>query len=206
MRGPVIPCMIAGEGDVDGVVAARLLAYIGIPAGSRYITRGKDRLESRIAGYNQAAQLGPWLVLVDLNAKMDCAPRLRAQWLPSPVSRMCFRIVVRTVEAWLMSDAERLAQFLGISQSLVPRDPESDLHPKETLVQLARRSRYRVIREDMLPKEGSGRLTGNAYGARLIEFVSRRWRPDVASRKSDSLRRCLKRLGEMRDMLHGITS
>jgi hypothetical protein len=193
--------MVAAEGDVDGVVAVRLLAYVGIPAGVSYITRGKDRLKSRLAGYNTAARFGPWFVLVDLNARIDCAPPLKAQWLPSPAPRMCFRVVVRTVEAWLMSDSERLSQFLGISPNRIPRDPESERHPKETMVNLARQSRNREIREDMVPREGSGRSIGNAYCARLIEFASRRWRPDVASRRSDSLRRCLNRLKEMRAAL-----
>jgi hypothetical protein len=186
-----IPCSIACEGDVDGVVATRILKHVGLPAASIYVARGKDRLKAQLAGYNQAARRSPWFVLVDLNRKLDCAPRLRREWLPSPSSHMCFRVAVRTVESWMMADAERLARFLSLSPSLIPRKPDMEMSPKEMLVNLARRSSRREIREDMVPREGSGRSIGNAFNARLIEFAARQWRPAVASRRSESLRRCL---------------
>jgi hypothetical protein len=53
------------------------------------------------------------------------------------------------------------------------------------------------IREDMLPRRGSGRPIGPAYTSRMIEFVENNWRPEVAARSSDSLRRCLVRLREI---------
>ena len=54
------------------------------------------------------------------------------------------------------------------------------------------------VRQDMVPREGSGRTEGPAYTSRLIEYATDRWRPDVAVRRADSLRRavaCLQRLG-----------
>lgn len=185
-------CSIAVEGDVDGKVAERLLEHVGARTAALYVTRGKDRLQAKLPGYNQAARFSPWLVLVDLNQKLDCAPLLRAAWLPSPAPHLCFRVAVRTLEAWLMADAQRLADFLGVPAGAVPRKPESELRPKETMVNLARRSRRREIREDMVPREGSGRPVGNAYSSRLVEFASGRWRPVVAARRSDSLRRCIR--------------
>ena len=197
MSGSLIPCSIVCEGDVDGVVASRLLAHVGIPAGTIYVTRGINRLHSKLAGYNEAARWSPWLVLVDLNHKFDCAPRLRKAWLSSPSPQMCFRIVVRTLESWLMADAEHLARFLDVPPSHIPRNPEAETSPKETLVNLARRSGSIEIRQDMVPREGSGRPIGSAYNARLIEFASRHWRPHIAGRRSDSLRRCLSRLNNL---------
>jgi len=61
----------------------------------------------------------------------------------------------------------------------------------------ARRSRSRVIVQDMVPRRGSGSRVGPGYKGRLIEFVTathHRWRPDVAAQRSDSLRRCLNAL------------
>lgn len=107
--------------------------------------------------------------------------------------RMCFRVAVRETEAWLMADCERLAQFLGVRRSWIPGDPEAVDDPKTTLVDLARRSRRRDIREDMVPRAGSGRSVGPAYNSRLIEFATDRlrgWRPDVAAAGADSLARC----------------
>jgi hypothetical protein len=65
------------------------------------------------------------------------------------------------------------------------------------MVVLAAQSRRHDIREDMLPRPGSGRAIGPAYTSRMIEFIQSYWRPDVATFSSDSLRRCLTRLGEM---------
>jgi hypothetical protein len=67
------------------------------------------------------------------------------------------------------------------------------------VVDLARRSRRRAIRDDFVPREGSGRRIGPLYTSRMIEFVedmTAGWRPDEAARLSPSLARCLRRFGE----------
>lgn len=66
--------------------------------------------------------------------------------------------------------------------------------PKQALVNLARTSRRRAIRDDMVPREGSGRAVGPGYTSRIIEFVSNHWRPEQAAHVSDSLRRAIARL------------
>lgn len=96
-----------------------------------------------------------------------------------------------------MADAEAFALFLGISPSKVPFLPEFDPAPKKLLLQLARSSSRAEIREDLIPKETSGRRTGPNYVERLAEFVEGYWRPEIAALRSDSLRRCLARLQEL---------
>jgi hypothetical protein len=148
-------------------------------------------------GYNNAARFAPWVVLVDLNAEAECAPALLRTWLPQPAPLMRFRVVVRKAEAWLLADRQRLSRFLGVSADVVPRNPEAIADPKREMVDLAARSRRSAIREDMVPRPGSGRAVGPGYSSRLIEFVSdlaSGWRPDVASRTADSLSRCIKSL------------
>jgi hypothetical protein len=190
----------AVEGNVDEAVVRRLIDHVGATPGPVYGRNGKDHLRRRIANYNQAARLSPWVVLVDLDHDAECAPPLRSAWLPSLSPFMCLRVAVRQVEAWLLADRERLAKFLSVSTSRIPHNPETIEHPKNTLVELARYSRRRDIREDMVPRPGSGRSVGPAYTARLIEFViseRKGWRPEVAARYSDSLNRslrCLRRL------------
>ena len=96
-----------------------------------------------------------------------------------------------------MADAEALAGYLGVPRGRVPRAPEGLDDPKGAMVALARRSRRKAIREDMVPREGSGRRVGPAYAARLIEYAATAWRPGVAARHAESLRRaidCLRRL------------
>jgi hypothetical protein len=187
----------AVEGDVDEAVLARLVANVGAQIGTVYGRKGKHHLKQKVTGYNQAAERTPWIVLVDLNDEQSCGPLLKAAWLPSPSQMMCFRVAVREVEAWLMADRERFAAFMGVARVRVPLQPENVDDPKELVVQLARQSSRRIIREDLVPAAGSGRKVGRAYTSRLVEFAQNPWRPDAAANTCDSLNRTLRRLEEL---------
>ena len=187
----------AVEGIVDETVVRTLIVFAGASPGPVYGRQGKSFLRQRINGYNAAAQHSPWMVLVDLDNDHDCAPPLREAWIAETAQRLCFRIAVREVEAWLLADADRIAEFLGVAGRRVPANPDNLGDPTATMIALARMSRRRDIREDMVPGQGSGRQVGPAYASRLIEFASGSWRPNIAAERSDSLRRainCLKRL------------
>ena len=93
-----------------------------------------------------------------------------------------------------MADAERFAEFLAISASKIPPYPDKEPDPKGTLIALARMSRNRRIREEMVPREGSGAQVGKLYAPSLNKFTSEHWRPEVAANHSESLRRCLNAL------------
>ncbi len=190
----------AVEGIVDEAVAGKVVGHAGGQLGDVYGKEGKALLRQKIRGYNNAARHAPWLVLVDLNGEADCAPPLCRAWLPEPARLLCFRVAVRQVEAWLIADTDRLADFLSVAKGKVPCDPETLPNAKAEMVNLARHSRRRAIREDMVPREGSGRAVGPAYPSRLIEFVTMHWRPEIAAQRADSLGRaiaCLKRLIEV---------
>ncbi len=197
---PISPVITAAvEGIVDEAVVRRLLAYAGAVPGSVYGKRGKLDLRRRINGYNNAAQLRPWLVLVDLNNDAQCAPLLCRKWLPNPAPQLCFRVAVRQVEAWLMGDAETLARYLRVARSRIPVDPESLPNAKAEMVNIARGSRTLAVRQDMVPRPGSGRAVGPAYASRLIEYIQRDWRPEIAAQRADSLRRAIDCLQQLVD-------
>ncbi len=59
------------------------------------------------------------------------------------------------------------------------------------MVNAARRSRYRAMVTDMVPRPGSGRSTGPAYSSRMFEFVQNHWDPGNACAGADSLERCI---------------
>lgn len=181
----------AVEGVTDEAVAIRLIQHVGASPGPVYGRNGKPYLRDRIDGYNNAARNAPWFVLVDLDQDAACAPPLLEAWVPDRAPKLCFRIAIRAVEAWLMADAEALAGFLGVSRARVPAHPDAVTHPKQALVNLARQSRRRAIRDDMVPREGSGRAVGAAYPSRLVEFTSNHWRPQQAANTSESLRRAI---------------
>jgi len=187
----------AVEGDVDEALLRRILQHVGLDLGHVHGRKGKPHLLLSLAGYNNAARFVPWVVLIDLDDDGDCAPVCINRWLPEPSPLMRFRVAVRAVEAWLLADRERVATLLGISPRLVPNAPDNLANPKRALVDLARRSRYRKIREELAPREGSGRAVGPLYTTRITQFVddtANGWRPGYAVDGSDSLRRCVDRL------------
>jgi hypothetical protein len=190
----------AVEGLVDETVLRRLVEVVGARLGAVYGKKGKQHLQQKLDSYNQAARFKQWVVLVDLDQDADCAPLLRDSWLPKPSPYMHFRVSVRAIEAWLLADQQNLSTFLAVSASRIPSDPEAESQPKRTMVELAKHSHRREIREDMVPRPSSGRMVGPGYTSRLIEFVtatSTGWRPDTAARSSDSLNRCLRCLRQL---------
>jgi len=182
---------------LDEAIVRRLVRDLGEELGPVYGRRGKNHLDAKIVGYNQAARSSPWLILRDMDHDDYCPVSLRDSLLSAPESNMCLRIAVRSVESWLLADSRSIATFFGVSAALVPRNPEALDNPKGSLVNLARRSNRTAIREDIVPRQGSGRSEGPAYTARMIEFVDGRWQPNIASGNAKSLDRtirCLKRL------------
>jgi len=188
------PVNLLVEGPTDEVVVRRILDYVGLHCGRVYGKMGKPDLLGRLPRYNQAASYSPWLAVVDLDRVPECAPLLVREALPEPAPGMRFRVAVQAIEAWLLADAERLSGFLSVPISKIPFDPDAIDEPKRLLVNLARQSRRRAIREDMVPRPGSGARVGPGYTGRLVEFVAQAalcWRPEVAQQRSASLRSCI---------------
>ena len=84
-----------------------------------------------------------------------------------------------------------------ISSSKVSPNPDLDPQPKRTLINLARTSRRKAIREDMVPRQGSSLTVGPHYADQLIEFTKNYWQPDEALKRSESLQRCVYALSSL---------
>lgn len=193
-----MPVFISGavEGPSDEAVFRRIVNARGAEIHRIQVQNGKENLRRAVPGYNDAAKRAPWLVLVDLDQDFDCPPPLVQQWMPIPSRYMSFRVVVRQIESWLLADRDRFASFFSVTRD-VPDDPDSLPDAKQALLEAIRRSRRKAVKEDMLPREGSGRRVGAGYTSRLIEFASdpaEGWRPDPAAKRSPSLASCLRRL------------
>jgi len=195
---PTLVVTVAVEGPTDVPVARRILESVGLEMGPIYEMGGKAGLDKRLNGYNRAAAFSPWLVLRDLDHDAPCAAALVANLLPRRSDKMAFRVAVREIEAWLLADGDRIASYLVVPRSRVPDSPDRLSHAKRALVDLARRSRKRAIRDDIVPEQGVRAQVGPGYLGRISEYAAVHWRPHVAAHSSPSLRRCLTALKGVR--------
>jgi len=194
-----IPINLAYEDDLSLEIVLRILESPGvISSNKRFLTgtlfqgRGFGYLKRNINGFNKASKGMPYLILTDLDDE-ECAPIMVREWLQQTRNpNLIFRIAVREVESWVLADRPGFAKFLGISQKKVPVKPDELPDPKAHLINLARASRKRAVRDDIVPKQGSTAKQGPAYNERLVSFVKATWNPSTARQFSPSLERTLK--------------
>lgn len=190
----VAPITVAVEGSTDEFVIRRLLSHVGLQHYQVIGKNGKHDILAKLPQYNRAAQHWPWLVCVDLDHDAECALQFISEYLPDPSPNMYFRVAVRAIESWLLADRNGIAGYLGIAAANVPLGPDDLSNPKEVLINLARRSTRKALRDDIVPRVGSGARVGPGYISRIAEFVTgaaNRWRPEVAAATSPSLNKCI---------------
>ena len=186
-----IPINIAVEDDLSEAVLRKILQD-RYDVGDCYQKRGFGYLKKNIRGFNNASKGMPYIVLTDLDMG-ECAPTLIEKWLQVPIHHnMLFRVAVREVESWVLADRDRFAKFLGIRKTLVPVNVGAIDDPKKCLINIARKSRKRNLREDIVPTERSTAKQGPDYNGRLISFVKEFWNPYEAMHNSPSLERAIK--------------
>jgi hypothetical protein len=192
-----IPIYLAVEDDLSEAVVRRLLLDTerDYAVGTVFGRSGFGYLRSRANNWNAAAAAGtPVLLLTDLD-QSPCPPGLIDDWLDiEPHANLIFRVAVREVESWVLADSEGFADFLGVNETLIPRRPDQIADPKKSLVNLARRSRTRALRESIVPRQGSTAVQGPDYNGCLGEFVRNQWDRDAAVGRSPSLSRAWERL------------
>lgn len=184
------------EGLLDESVARKLITHCGHTPGDGFGKNGIDYLRMKAGGFNVRAAYGnSILLLVDfMDTGFDCPPAVPATWLAARSERLLLRVVVPEIESWLLADREGMAAFLGISLALLPDAPETLPDPKQTLVNLARRSRRRDVKAALVPAEGISAVVGPEYLAALQEFVGDSWDVEQAQMNSASLKRTVTRL------------
>jgi hypothetical protein len=198
-----IPITLAVEDELSESMLRAILLQTrrDFLVGSVYGRKGADYLRQKLRGFNMAARGSAFLVLTDLDTH-HCVPDLIENWFNCHLdeypqrkhANLVFRVAVREVESWVMADRERFADFLGISSKLVPEQTDTIRNPKELLMGLASKSRYRRLRDDIVPRPGDQRKTGPDYNGRLGEFIHFSWRAEVAYKHSASLADAWKRL------------
>ena len=189
----ILSVSLATEGDLDEQVLRQFLEQSGreISAGVCYGKHGRDHLKQNMVRFNQAARVHSFIVLADLEDD-DCAPSVVQDWLPyGRDPNLILRIAVRMVESWLLADSDAFAEFIGVPIARIPVQPDFEEHPKRLIVQIARKSRLRAIREDLVPSPDSTSQVGRNYVGQLTRFVLQTWRVERALAHSPSLARAL---------------
>lgn len=185
-----IPINLVFEDELSEFVLSKLLSCFGqkFYTGYSYNGRGFGYIKKNIHGFNQAAITTPFLILTDLD-NHECPITLKNEWIKHPINpNLIFRVAVREVEAWLLADIEGFSSYIGVSEANFPLEPEIEADPKQTLINLVRRSRKRAIREDIVPINANAQIGPN-YNQRLMEFVLNHWNLNNAIQRSDSLGR-----------------
>lgn len=183
---------MAVEGRLDEALLRTLLRYTGRSFNVRAISCGGcEELRKKANTLNHSAKGVAVLVLTDLD-RNECAPTLIRDWFTAKIHpNFLFRVAVRSIESWLLADREVIAQFLKVPEKNIPTDVESLDRPKQTLVNLARKSRIKAIVEDIVPPERSTSHQGPGYNLRMMEFIQKNWNIEKAAEQCDSLRRTI---------------
>jgi len=191
-----IPINLVFEDVLSEAVLKQMLKQSQRPflVGDCFNQRGNDQIQKKISGFNNAAKGMPYLVLTDLD-NADCPLVILSEWLTQPKHpNLLFRIAVKEVEAWLLAHREAFAQFLGISVDLIPGDADRIPDPKQCLINLAKKSKKRNLREAIVPERNSTAKIGKDYNRPLIEFVNESWQVASAQTNSPSLKRAMNAL------------
>lgn len=160
-------------------------------AGSALGMRGSSYIKSKLKAFSQASEGMPHIIMTDLD-NAECAPALIRQWTDSEMHRNClFRIAAKEVDAWLLADREGFAAFIRVRVGMIPENTESIPNPKEFIIQLAQKSRKKIMK-DLIPI-GSGKQ-GPGYNVILQDFVKNHWNPENAKVHNRSLSKMIDRL------------
>ena len=186
-----IPAVV--EGYVESIFLPVVLDQIG-RADLQPIIRnagGESKFWLAAARYNEAGKHMPVIGLADLE-QARCASSLLAGKLPHKSGGFHLRIAVRMLESWLLADRQAMARFLRVPISTLPLNPDGEAHAKRLLVDIARRSTSKAIRNALVPDD-SGGIVGADYAATMIKFIEEHWRVAVARKSSPSLEKACQR-------------
>ncbi len=197
-----IPINLVVEDNLSEVAIKKVLesSQQRFSVGACYGKHGFGYIQKRLHSFNNAAKGMPLLVLVDLES--ECPPAQINKWLDHPINpNLIFRIAVKEIESWILADRKGIASFLGISQKHIPFVSDEIADPKDCLINLARKSRKRQLRESLIPRANSTAKVGPDYDGQLSKFVTTSWNISEASKNSDSLRRCIEAINRFNPTL-----
>lgn len=195
--------ILATEDELSEQVGLTLIQEVGLEASRQLRRQGNGYLRNRISNFcSIAADVQPVLVITDLDQQV-CPSAMILDWLGQRKrpDNMLLRVAVREIESWLLADHDGIRKLLGQKVSgHLPDDPDSLLNPKQELLKLSERA-PRATRNELLPPKGAFSPQGLGYNTVLSQFVRECWNSDRAEKRSPSLKRTKKRIGELANRL-----
>jgi len=188
---------------MEEAVARQLLPSCGHELGTVYGKRGCEYIRENATKFRHlATEESGLLVLTDFRdtgetCVIDALQQYIWHKMPKPPRSFLCRFAVYELESWLLADREGLAKFLGVAVAKIPRQPEREELPKRALVNLARASRKKGIREGIAPPAGHRAHVGPDYMPLMCEFIADFWNIEAAMHGAPSLGRCVRRLREL---------
>ena len=188
--------LLVGEDTLSCALGERLIATC-LPswqlARPPINTGGVTKLVKALPRYQeQAIHVQPVLCIADTDG--HCALELVRTWLPpnSP-RRLILRLAVTEAECWLLADRQGFAEFLGVPVAKVPGRPEEETDAKRVVLTLARRSRHRTMRDEIVSPRDRVK-PGAGYNLHLASFARGQWSAERAAAASPSLQRAINRV------------
>jgi hypothetical protein len=157
--------------------------------------KGVTKLIPEFPRFIEQAKFQPVLCIADTDGK--CVKELLAKWLPQTLPlKFCLRLAVAEAESWLIADRKSIANYFGIPEKHVSKTPDEETDPKRHLLNLARKSKNRDLRLEMVSQTDQSKQ-GTGYNPRLRHFVKVHWSAQRAAENSPSLARALLRIAKL---------
>jgi hypothetical protein len=188
--------LVIGEDALCCALAERLVA-VCLPgwglARSSIDTKGVTKLVPALRRYvEQARYVQPVLCIADTDGQ--CAATLRSTWLQGiEHDRFVLRLAQTEAESWVLADREGFAKALAVPLSKLPQNPDEECDPKRLLLNLVRRSKERILRNEVVSATDPSK-PGTGYNLHLVAFVRKHWSVRRAAQFSPSLDRALNRI------------
>lgn len=156
--------------------------------------KGVTKLIPEFPRFIEQAKFQPVLCIADTDGK--CVKELLAKWLPKALPHnFCLRLAVAEAESWLIADRKSIAEYFGILEKHISKAPDEEVDPKRHLLNLARKSKNRDLRLEMVSQTDHSKQ-GTGYNPRLRDFVKKHWSAQRAAENSPSLARALLRIAK----------
>ncbi len=169
--------------EKPGVTTRRLDAKAG----------GFGILKRNMRKYINLSKKQKVLVITDLDQN-PCAPILVKDWLDGMVCPpgLTFRVAVREIEAWVLSDREAIAEWMKIPVARIPIRVDEVMDPKVEIIRLAQKAKNQDVKRYLPP--ASGAKVGTGYNSLLVRFINNNWDIDRAKINSPSLKKAYQRI------------